>query len=55
MGELVEINKQQKNSTLFQTAFDIFSNKGFAGKTTISDIVNQGGACKRNFLPLFQR
>ena len=44
MGKL-EINKRQKKSALFQTAFDLFTNKGFA-KTTISDIVNQAGLAK---------
>lgn len=47
MGKL-EINKRQKKSALFQTAFDLFTNKGFA-KTTISDIVNQAGLAKGTF------
>ena len=36
MGK-VEENKKQKKNTLFQTAFKLFTEKGFA-RTTISDI-----------------
>ena len=39
MGK-VDDNKKQKMNTLLQTAFDLFTGKGFA-KTTVSDIVNQ--------------
>ena len=39
MGK-VEDNKKLKMNTLLQTAFDLFTGKGFA-KTTVSDIVNQ--------------
>lgn len=48
MGK-VETNKKQKNTTLLQTSFELFTEKGFT-KTTISDIVNRAGPCKRNFL-----
>ena len=41
MGK-VDDNKKQKMNTLLQTAFDLFTGKGFA-KTTVSDIVNQAG------------
>lgn len=34
----VDDNKKQKESTLLETAFHLFTGKGFA-KTTISDIV----------------
>ena len=36
----VDDNKKQKESTLLETAFHLFTGKGFA-KTTISDIVQQ--------------
>ena len=51
MGK-VETNKKQKNTTLLQTSFELFTEKGFT-KTTISDIVNRAGLCKRNFLFIF--
>ena len=41
MGK-VDDNKKLKMNTLLQTAFDLFTGKGFA-KTTVSDIVNQAG------------
>ena len=47
MGK-ANLNKLQKRNALFQTAFDLFTNKGFA-KTTISDIVNQAGLAKGTF------
>ena len=52
MGKL-EINKKQKKNALFQTAFDLFTKKGFA-KTTISDIVNQAGLAKGTFYLYFK-
>ena len=52
MGK-IELNKMQKNTTLLQTAFDLFTEKGFA-KTTISDIVNQAGLAKGTFYLYFK-
>ena len=40
-------------NTLFQTAFDLFTGKGFA-KTTVSDIVNQAGLAKGTFYLYFK-
>ena len=51
MGK-VETNKKQKNTTLLQTSFELFTEKGFT-KTTISDIVKPGRSRKRNFLFIF--
>ena len=47
MGK-IESNKKRKKNTLFQTAFELFKEKGFA-KTTISDIVNRAGLAKGTF------
>ena len=44
----VDDNKKQKESTLLETAFHLFTGKGFA-KTTISDIVQQAGLAKGTF------
>ena len=52
MGKL-EINKKQKKDALFQTAYDLFTVKGFA-KTTISDIVNSAGLAKGTFYLYFR-
>ena len=52
MGK-ANLNKLQKRNALFQTAFDLFTNKGFA-KTTISDIVNQAGLAKGTFYLYFK-
>lgn len=52
MGK-VEDNKKLKMNTLFQTAFDLFTGKGFA-KTTVSDIVNQAGLAKGTFYLYFK-
>lgn len=41
MGK-AETNKKRKKNALFQTAYELFTDKGFA-KTTISDIVNKAG------------
>ena len=52
MGK-VEDNKKLKMNTLLQTAFDLFTGKGFA-KTTVSDIVNQAGLAKGTFYLYFK-
>ena len=52
MGK-VETNKKQKKSALFQTAYELFTEKGFA-KTTISDIVEQAGLAKGTFYLYFK-
>lgn len=52
MGK-IEINKKQKKNALFQTAFDLFRDKGFA-KTTISDIAEQAGLAKGTFYLYFK-
>ena len=52
MGK-VETNKKQKNTTLLQTSFELFTEKGFA-KTTISDIVNRAGLAKGTFYLYFK-
>lgn len=51
MGK-VEENKKIKKDTLFQAAFELFTEKGFA-KTTISDIVNKAGLAKGTFYLYF--
>ena len=52
MGK-IESNKKRKKNTLFQTAFELFKEKGFA-KTTISDIVNRAGLAKGTFYLYFK-
>lgn len=52
MGK-VEDNKKLKMNALLQTAFDLFTGKGFA-KTTVSDIVNQAGLAKGTFYLYFK-
>ena len=52
MGK-VETNKKQKNTTLLQTSFELFTEKGFT-KTTISDIVNRAGLAKGTFYLYFK-
>ena len=52
MGK-VETNKKQKKNALFQTAYELFTEKGFA-KTTISDIVEQAGLAKGTFYLYFK-
>ena len=42
MGK-VDVNKQQKESSLLKTAFEFFTTKGFS-KTSISDIAGKAGA-----------
>lgn len=51
MGKL-ELNKKQKKEALFQTAFHLFTEKGFA-KTTISEIANNAGLGKGTFYLYF--
>ena len=52
MGK-IDTNKMQKKNALFQTAFDLFRDKGFA-KTTISDIVDRAGLAKGTFYLYFK-
>lgn len=52
MGKIDE-NKKIKKNALFQTAFDLFTEKGFA-KTTIADIVNRAGLAKGTFYLYFK-
>ncbi|MBQ9157481.1 MAG: TetR/AcrR family transcriptional regulator [Eubacterium sp.] len=52
MGK-VEVNKRQKQATLLQAAFELFTNKGFA-KTTISDIARESGLAKGTFYLYFK-
>lgn len=52
MGK-IELNKLQKQNTLFATAFELFHEKGFA-RTTISDIVNRAGLAKGTFYLYFK-
>ena len=49
----IETNKMQKKSTLFSTAFRLFTDKGFA-KTTIADIVTEAGLAKGTFYLYFK-
>lgn len=52
MGK-IDIKKKVKENALFQNAFDLFTDKGFA-KTTISDIVGQAGLAKGTFYLYFK-
>lgn len=52
MGK-IDTNKKEKKNALFSTAFQLFTDKGFA-KTTISDIVNQAGLAKGTFYLYFK-
>ncbi|MDO5560406.1 MAG: TetR/AcrR family transcriptional regulator [Oscillospiraceae bacterium] len=52
MGK-VDQNKQQKQSTLLQTAFELFTTKGVV-KTSISDIVSNAGVAKGTFYLYFK-
>lgn len=52
MGK-VDDNKKQKKDTLLQSAFDLFTGKGFA-KTTVSDIVKEAGLAKGTFYLYFK-
>lgn len=48
----IELNKKQKKESLLNTAFSLFTSKGFQ-KTSISDIVNSAGAAKSTFYLYF--
>ena len=52
MGK-VDDNKKQKKDTLLQSAFNLFTGKGFA-KTTVSDIVKEAGLAKGTFYLYFK-
>ena len=52
MGK-VDVNKQQKESSLLRTAFEFFTTKGFS-KTSISDIVGKAGVAKGTFYLYFK-
>lgn len=49
----IDLKKKVKENALFQNAFELFTDKGFA-KTTISDIVNQAGLAKGTFYLYFK-
>ncbi|MCR4781365.1 MAG: TetR/AcrR family transcriptional regulator [Lachnospiraceae bacterium] len=49
----VQSNKQKKNDSLLNTAFDLFTEKGL-NKTTISDIVEKAGVAKGTFYLYFK-
>lgn len=51
MGK-VEVNKKQKKESLLNTAFSLFTSKGFQN-TSISDIVNHAGVAKGTFYLYF--
>lgn len=52
MGK-VEVNKQNKRTSLMNTSLDLFVKQGFA-KTTISDIVKNAGLAKGTFYLYFK-
>lgn len=52
MGK-IDLKKKVKENALFQNAFELFTDKGFA-KTTIADIVNQAGLAKGTFYLYFK-
>lgn len=52
MGK-IDMKKKVKENALFQNAFELFANKGFA-KTTISDIVERAGLAKGTFYLYFK-
>lgn len=49
----IDSNKKQKRESLFNTAFKLFTTKGW-GKTSISDIVNEAGVAKGTFYLYFK-
>lgn len=49
----VELNKKMKQDALLNTAFQLFTEKGFQ-KTSISDIVNEAGVAKGTFYLYFK-
>lgn len=51
MGK-IEVNKKQKKESLLNTAFSLFTSKGFQ-KTSISDIVGNAGVAKGTFYLYF--
>ena len=48
----IEVNKKQKKESLLNTAFSLFTSKGFQ-KTSISVIVNSAGVAKGTFYLYF--
>ena len=52
MGK-VEINKQNKRSSLLRSAYELFTDRGFA-KTTIADIAQRSGLAKGTFYLYFK-
>ena len=52
MGKL-DINKKQKETSLLETAFNLFTTKGL-NKTSISDIVSNAGVAKGTFYLYFK-
>ena len=51
MGK-VDLNKKQKKESLLNTAFSLFTSKGFQN-TSISDIVKEAGVAKGTFYLYF--
>ena len=49
----VDLNKKEKKNALLQTAFELFTAKGFA-MTTISDISSKAGLAKGTFYLYFK-
>jgi len=49
----IELNKEEKRTRLLDSAFDLFSTKGF-GKTSIQDIVNGADVAKGTFYLYFK-
>ena len=49
----VELNKKKKQDALLNTAYQLFTEKGFQ-KTSISDIVNEAGVAKGTFYLYFK-
>ena len=52
MGKL-DANKKQKETSLLDTAFNLFTTKGLT-KTSISDIVSNAGVAKGTFYLYFK-
>lgn len=52
MGK-VDINKQNKRTSLLRSAYDLFTDRGFA-KTTIADIAQRSGLAKGTFYLYFK-
>ena len=52
MGKL-DINKKRKRESLLNTAFNMFTTKGFS-KTSISEIVEKAGVAKGTFYLYFK-